>query len=70
MIIRIASLDQREGIRSWLKDRGIYNDLYEIGYDFGSSSVEEGVELVRVLRIEDGVLTDTDVTEFVLRFGQ
>lgn len=68
-MIRIANLQQRDGIHHWLKDRGIYRDLYELGYDFGSSSVEEGIELVPVLRINDGVLSATDVTEFILRFG-
>lgn len=69
-MIRIANLQQREGIRLWLKDRGIYRDLYELGYDFiDTLTVDGSVELVPVLRIEDGVLTDADVTEFILRFG-
>ena len=68
MVIRIPSLEQHQTIHHWLKDRGIYLDLYELGYDFGGSS-EEGIELFPVLRIEDGVLADADVTEFILRFG-
>jgi len=68
MMIRIANLQQRDGIHHWLKDRGIYRDLYELGYDFGDSS-DEGIELWPVLRINDGVLSATDVTEFILRFG-
>ena len=69
MIIRIANLQLRGKIHYWLKDRGIYNDLYELGYDFGAPS-DEGIELKPVLRINDGVLTDADVTEFILKFGQ
>lgn len=68
MQIRVADLQQREAIRLWLKDRGIYNDRYEMGYDFGNS-LDEGIELVPVLKIDNGVLSDVDVTEFVLRFG-
>jgi hypothetical protein len=67
-MIRIANLQQRDGIHLWLKDRVIYRDLYELGYDFGDVS-DEGIELVPVLRINDGVLSAADVTEFILRFG-
>ena len=70
MMIRIANLQQRDGIHHWLKDRGIYRDLYELGYEFiDTLTVDGSVELVPVLRIDDGVLSDTDVTEFILRFG-
>ena len=58
----------REPIRLWLKDRGIYNDKYEFGYDM-VGRFEEGIELAMVLTIDDGVLSDVDVTEFTLRFG-
>lgn len=55
-------------IKQWLKDRGIFTDLYEIGYDIVDSS-GPNMELAPVLRINDGVLTNADLTEFVLRFG-
>jgi len=55
-------------IKQWLRDRGIFSDLYEIGYDFGKQ-FDKCIELVPVLIIDDGVLTDVDITEFVLRFG-
>ena len=57
-------------VRQWLKERGIYGDLYELGYDFVGPLSGEVIELVPVLSIKNGVLTDVDITEFVLRFGQ
>lgn len=57
-------------VRQWLKERNIHGDLYELGYDFVDPLTGEAIELVPVLRIKNGVLTDVDITEFVLRFGQ
>ena len=57
-------------VRQWLKERGIHGDLYELGYDFVGQLSGEAIELVPVLSIKNGVLTDVDITEFVLRFGQ
>ena len=57
-------------IRQWLKERGIHGDLYELGYDFFGELSGEVLELVPVLVIDNGVLTDVDITEFVLRFGK
>ena len=70
MIIRIQAPGSIGPAREWLKDRGIYNDLYELGYDMISDPTPDGsIELAPVLRIDDGVLADSDVTEFILRFG-
>ena len=66
--IRLGTPGSIGPAREWLKDRGIYNDLYELGYDMVGQT-ETGIELAPVLRIDDGVLAEADVTEFILRFG-
>ena len=66
--LRAPVTQAREKVSAWLKERGIYRDLYELGYDMVGES-EEGIHLAPVLRIDDGVLADSDVTEFILRFG-
>jgi hypothetical protein len=67
--IKLRTTDHYSPVKQWLKDRGIFSDLYELGYDFVDPLTSAAIELVPVLKIDNGVLSGADLTEFVLRFG-
>ncbi len=73
--IRLACGSERflvdePALRNWLHRRGIHRDLYNIGYDLiDTDTNSDGVEIAPVLRIYNGVLSDADVVEIVLKFG-
>jgi hypothetical protein len=69
MQIKLKTTDHYGPINQWLRERGIFSDLYELGYDFVDPLTGSAIELVPVLKIDNGVLEGTDLTEFVLRFG-
>lgn len=61
-------LVEEPALRDWLHRRGIHRDLYNLGYDLIDINLDD-VEIAAVLRINDGVLSDADVVEIVLKFG-
>jgi hypothetical protein len=66
----VGFLTEEPNLRDWLRARGIHRDLYDLGYDIiDSDTNSDDVEIAPVLRVNDGVLSDADVVEIVLKFG-
>ena len=58
-----------EKIYLWFIDRGIFSNCWAIDYEIIDNLDTKPMELAPVVKIKDGVLSDVDTTEFILRFG-